>query len=53
MVETLSSMLPLQTKAPDFSLPDAVSDKTVSLAQLEAAPALAITVPLSFTCEVS
>lgn len=42
MVETLSNMLPLQTKAPDFSLPDAVSGKNVSLAQLEAAPALLV-----------
>ncbi len=42
MVETLSNMLSLQTKAPDFSLPDAVSGKNVSLAQLEAAPALLV-----------
>jgi peroxiredoxin len=42
MVETLSNMLPLQTKAPDFSLSDAVSGKNVSLAQLEAAPALLV-----------
>ena len=42
MVETLSNMLPLQTKAPDFSLLDAVSGKNVSLAQLEAAPALLV-----------
>lgn len=32
MVKTASTMLPLGTKAPDFSLPDAVSGKTVSLA---------------------
>ena len=42
MVETLSSMLPLGTRAPDFSLSDAVSEKTVSLAQFEDAPALLV-----------
>ncbi|MEA5534382.1 thioredoxin family protein [Crocosphaera sp. XPORK-15E] len=31
MVRTLSTMLPLGTKAPDFALVDAVSEKTISL----------------------
>jgi len=38
---TPSTMLPLGTAAPDFRLPDA-SGKTVSLADLSAAPALAV-----------
>ena len=42
MVETLSSMLPLGTQAPDFSLSDAVSEKTVSRAQFKDAPALLV-----------
>ena len=31
MALTPSTMLPLGTKAPDFSLPDAISGETVSL----------------------
>jgi len=34
MARTLSNMLPLGTKAPDFSLVDTVSDKTFSLQEL-------------------
>ncbi|MBN2579839.1 MAG: redoxin domain-containing protein, partial [Pirellulales bacterium] len=41
MVRTASTMLPLGTKAPDFSLPDA-SGKTVSLADFHDAPALLV-----------
>ena len=41
MVKTASTMLPLGTKAPDFSLPDA-DGKTVSLADFADAPALLV-----------
>lgn len=41
MVLTPSTMLPLGTKAPDFSLPD-TTGKTVSLADLSGAPALLV-----------
>ena len=34
MAETPSTMLPLGTKAPDFTLPDTVSGKEMSLDQL-------------------
>lgn len=35
MARTLSNMIPLGTAAPDFSLPDTVSGKTVSLQELK------------------
>jgi len=41
MVLTPSTMLPLGTKAPDFSLPN-VDGKTVSLSDFEGAPALLV-----------
>ena len=41
MVKTPSTMLPLGTKAPDFSLPD-VGGKKVSLADFSGAPALLV-----------
>jgi peroxiredoxin len=41
MVKTASTMLPLGTKAPAFSLPD-VSGKQVSLADFADAPALLV-----------
>lgn len=41
MVMTASTMLPLGTSAPDFSLPD-TQGKTVSLADFEQAPALLV-----------
>lgn len=41
MVRTLSTMLPLGTKAPDFSLAN-VDGKTVSLADLRGTPALLV-----------
>jgi peroxiredoxin len=41
MVKTPSTMLPLGTKAPDFSLPD-VGGKSVSLADFADAPALLV-----------
>jgi peroxiredoxin len=41
MVKTASTMLPLGTKAPDFSLPD-VDGRTVSLSGLKDAPALLV-----------
>ena len=42
MAETLSTMLPLGTQAPDFELTDAVSGKTVSLVDLAASRALLV-----------
>lgn len=39
MALTPSNMLPLGTRAPDFTLPDVLSGKTVSLAALPPAPA--------------
>lgn len=42
MALTASTMLPLGTRAPDFSLPDAVSGKTVSLAACAGKPALLV-----------
>ena len=42
MAQTLSTMLPLGTTAPDFALPDTVSGKTVSLADFKDAPALLV-----------
>ena len=41
MALTLSTMLPLGTKAPDFKLPDIVG-KIVSLSDLKSAPALLV-----------
>ncbi len=35
MAETPSTMIPLGTKAPDFSLPDTVAGKTISLADVK------------------
>lgn len=40
MVRTASTMLPLGTAAPDFSLPNAIDGKTVSLADFRGAPLL-------------
>jgi len=42
MVETASNMLPLGTKAPPFTLRDAVSGKTVSLQDFGRTPALLV-----------
>jgi len=42
MVRTASTMTPLGTPAPDFSLPDPSSGKTVSLADFADAPALLV-----------
>lgn len=42
MVLTPSTMLPLGTKAPDFSLPNAVDGKTVSLSDLAGSKALLV-----------
>jgi len=42
MSRTESTMLPLGTPAPDFSLPDTVSDQTVSRDDFGAAPALLV-----------
>jgi peroxiredoxin len=42
MALTYSTMLPLSTKAPDFSLPDVVTGKTVSLAQYKDKKALLV-----------
>ncbi len=42
MAETPSNMLPLGTKAPDFTLPDTLSDKNVSLSDLSSEIGLVI-----------
>ena len=42
MAETPSTMLPLGTPAPGFTLPDVVSGKEVSLSDFEGAPALVV-----------
>jgi peroxiredoxin len=42
MALTPSTMLPLGTKAPDFALPNVVDGQTVSLADLQQAPALLV-----------
>ncbi len=42
MAQTLSTMLPLGTPAPDFALPDTVSGKIVSLPDFKNAPALVV-----------
>jgi peroxiredoxin len=42
MAKTLSTMLPLGTAAPDFTLPDAVTGKTVALKDFTGAPALLV-----------
>lgn len=42
MVMTESTMLPLGTKAPDFSLPDVTRGKTVSLSDFKGVPALLV-----------
>ncbi|HVS10573.1 MAG TPA: thioredoxin family protein [Planctomycetota bacterium] len=42
MVQTASTMLPLGTPAPAFSLPDAVSGREVSLEDFQGAPALLV-----------
>ena len=42
MVAVGSTMLPLGTQAPDFTLPDATTGKTVALADFAAAPALLV-----------
>ncbi|MCC6660823.1 MAG: thioredoxin family protein [Phycisphaerales bacterium] len=42
MAETPSSMLPLGTRAPDFTLPDAVSGRSVSLADFAGKRALLV-----------
>jgi peroxiredoxin len=42
MAQTLSTMPELGMKAPDFSLPDAITGKTVSLGDFKSAPALLV-----------
>src|SRR5262249_32819344 len=42
MVLTYSTSMPVGTRAPDFSLPDTISGKTVTLSKLPAAPATVI-----------
>jgi peroxiredoxin len=42
MARTSSTMIPLGTPAPDFSLPDVVIGKTVSLSDFKDAPALLV-----------
>src|SRR5215210_981473 len=42
MVRTLSTMLELGTKAPDFNLPDVISGKTISLKTFEDKKALLV-----------
>lgn len=42
MAGTLSTMLPLGTRAPDFSLPDTVSGKTISLETFKGKKALLV-----------
>jgi peroxiredoxin len=42
MVRTASTMMPLGTPAPDFTLPNPVTGSTVSLAELRDAPALLV-----------
>jgi peroxiredoxin len=42
MARTPSTMIPLGTPAPDFSLPDVVTGKTVSLSDFKSAPALLV-----------
>lgn len=42
MARTLSSMMPLGTKAPDFSLPDVLSGKEVTLAEARGAKGLVV-----------
>jgi peroxiredoxin len=42
MVATDSTMLPLGTSAPDFSLPDSATRETVSLTDLEAKPVVLV-----------
>ena len=47
MALTASTMLPLGTQAPDFSLPNVVSGKTVSLADFSGKKALLTKVSIS------
>ncbi|MEN9225402.1 MAG: thioredoxin family protein [Thermostichus sp. HHBFW_bins_43] len=47
MARTPSTMLALETQAPDFSLPDVVTGKTISLASFDDKPALLV----MFICE--
>ena len=42
MTRTASTMLALGTAAPDFSLPDVVSGRTISLASYAGSPALLV-----------
>jgi thiol-disulfide isomerase/thioredoxin len=42
MAETLSNMIPLESAAPDFTLPDVVSGKIVSLKELQSEKATVI-----------
>lgn len=44
MAQTASTMLPLGTPAPDFSLPEPMTGKTVSLGDFQDAPALLVMV---------
>ncbi len=44
MAQTASTMLPLGTLAPDFSLPEPMTGKTVSLGDFQDAPALLVMV---------
>lgn len=42
MAQTVSTMLPLGTPAPDFNLPEPLTGKTVALSDLAASPALLV-----------
>ncbi len=44
MAQTASTMLPLGTPAPDFSLPEPMTGKTISLGDFQDAPALLVMV---------
>jgi thiol-disulfide isomerase/thioredoxin len=44
MAQTASTMLPLGTPAPDFSLPEPATSQTVSLSDFQSAPALLVMV---------
>ena len=44
MAQTASTMLPLDTSAPDFNLPEPATGKTLSLSDFQSAPALLVMV---------